>query len=49
MFGITKFLFKSIDIIKSSHNNNVISSFISYSQNIFPMKFLDALFQISKK
>ena len=33
--------------MKSSHNN-VISSFISWSQNILPMKFFDTLFQISK-
>ena len=32
--------------MKSSHNNNIISSFISWSQNILPMKFLDTLFQI---
>ena len=48
-FGTTKFLYKSTDIIKSSHNNNVISSFISWSLNILPMKFLDTLFQISKR
>ena len=48
-FSTTKFLYKSIDIIKSSHNNNIISSFISWSQNILPMKFLDTLFQVSKR
>ena len=32
--------------MKSSHNNNIISSFISW---IHPMKFLNTLFQISKR
>ena len=48
-FGTTKFLYWGIDIMKSSHNNNIISSFISWSQNILPLKFLDTMFQISKR
>ena len=39
-FGTTKFLFKSIDIIKSSDNNTIISSFISWSQKLLDSEAL---------
>ena len=47
--GVNKLTLKSIDIIQSSNNYNIVSSFICWNQNIVHMKILDTSFKITKK
>ena len=47
--GVNKLMLKSIDIIQSSNNNNIVSSFICWNQNIVHMKILDTSFKMTKK
>ena len=42
----TKFLYKGINVMKMSNNNNIVSSFICRNQDVLPMKFL---FQMPKR
>ena len=42
--GVDKLTLKSIDIIQSSNNYNIVSSFICWNQNIVHKKVLDASF-----
>ena len=47
--GVNKLTLKSIDIMQSSNNYNIVSSFICWNQNIFHMKILDTSFKITKR
>ena len=47
--GVNKLMLKSIDIIQSSNNYNIVSSFICWNQNIVHMKILDTSFKMTKK
>ena len=47
--SVKKFTLKSIDIIQSSNNYNIVSSFICRNQNIVHMKILDTSFKITKR
>ena len=40
-FGVNKLTLKSIDIIQSSNNYNIVSCFICWNQNIVHLKILD--------
>ena len=46
--NINKLTLKSIDIIQSSNNYNIVCSFICRNQNIVHMKILDASFKMMK-
>ena len=46
--GVNKLTLKSIDIIQSSNNCNIVSSFICWNQNIVGMKILDTSFKMTK-
>ena len=43
-----KLTLKSINIIQSSNNYNIVSSFICWNQNIVHMKILDTSFKMMK-
>ena len=43
--GVNKLTLKSINIIQSSNNYNIVSSFICCHQNIVHMKILDTSFK----
>ena len=47
--SVIKLTFKSIIIIQSSNNYNIISRFICWNQNIVHMKILDTSFEIKKR
>ena len=47
--GVNKLTFKSINIIQSSNNYNIVSSFFCWNQNIVYMKILDTSFKITKE
>ena len=47
--GVNKLMLKSIDIIQSSDNYNIVSSFICWNQNIVHMKILHTSFKMTKK
>ena len=47
--NINKLTLKSIDMIQSSNNYNIVCSFSSRNQNIVHMKILDASFMMMKK
>ena len=47
--GVNKLTFKSINIIHSSNNCNIVSSFICWNQNIDHMKILDTSFKVTKR
>ena len=47
--SINKLTLKSIDIIRSSNNYNIVSNFICWNQNIVHMKILDASFKLTKR
>ena len=47
--GVNKLTLKSINIIQSSNNYNIVSSFICWNQNIVHMKILDTSFKIRKE
>ena len=44
-----KKLLKSINIIQSSNNYNIVSSFICWNQNIVHMKILDTSFKMTER
>ena len=46
--SFNKLTLKSINIIQSSNNYNIVSSFICWNQNIVNMKILDTVFKITK-
>ena len=46
---VNKLMLKSIDIIQSSNNYNIVSSFICWNQNIVHMKILDTSFKMTKR
>ena len=46
--GVNKLTLKSINIIQSLNNYNIVSSFICWNQNIVHMKMLDTLFKMTK-
>ena len=46
---VNKLTFKSINIIQSSKNYNIVSSFICWNQNIVHMKILDTSFKMTKR
>ena len=45
----TKFLYESINVLKPSNNNDIVSSFICRIQDVLHMKFLNTLFQMPKR
>ena len=47
--SVNKLTLKSIDIIRSSNNYNIVSSFICWNQNIVHMKILDTSFKVMKR
>ena len=47
--GVNKIALKSINIIQSSNNYNIVSSFICWNQNIVHMKLLGTTFKMNKK
>ena len=47
--GVNKLTLKSIDIIQSSNNYNIVSSFICWNQNIVHMKILDIMFKMTTR
>ena len=47
--SVNKLTLKSINKIQSSNNNNIVSSFICWNQNIAHMKILDTSFKMTKK
>ena len=47
--GVNKLSLTRIDIIQSSNNYNVVSSFIGWNQAIVHMKILDTSFEITKR
>ena len=47
--GVNKLTLKSINIIQSSNNYNIFSSFICWNQNIVHMKILDTSFKMTKR
>ena len=47
--GVSKLTLKSMDIIQSSNNYNIVSRFICWNQNIAHMKILDTSFKTSSK
>ena len=46
--SVNKLTLKSINIIQSSNNYNIVSSFICWNQNIVHMKMLDTSFKMAK-
>ena len=47
--NVNKLTLKSINIIQSSNNYNIVSSFICWNQNIVYMKSLDTSFKMTKR
>ena len=47
--GVNKLTLKSVDIIQSSMNYNIVSSFICWNQRIVHMKNLDTSFKMTKR
>ena len=47
--GVNKLMLKSIDIIKSSNNYNIVSSLTCWNQNIVHLKILDTSFKMKKR
>ena len=47
--SVNKLTLKSINIIQSSSNYNIVSSFICWNQNIVHVKILDTSFKMTKK
>ena len=47
--SVNKLTFKSINIITSSSNYNIVSSFICWNQDIVHMKILDTSFKMTKR
>ena len=46
--SVNKLTLKSINIIQSSNNYNIVSSFICWNQNIVSTKILDTSFKMTK-
>ena len=46
--SVNKLMLKSINIMQSSKNCNIVSSFIYWNQNIVHMKILDTSFKMTK-
>ena len=46
--SVNKLVLKSINIIQSSNNYNIVSSFICWNQNIVHMKILDTSLKMTK-
>ena len=47
--SVNKLMLKSINIIQSSNNYNIVSSFICWNQNIAHMKIMDTSFKMTKR
>ena len=47
--SVNKLTFNSVNIIQSSNNYNIVSSFICCNQNIVQMKILDTSFKMTKR
>ena len=47
--GVNKLTLESINIMQSSNNYNIVSSFIFWNQNIVHMKILDTSFKMTKR
>ena len=47
--GVNMLRLKSINIIRSSNNYNIVSSFICWKLNIVHMKILDTSFKMRKR
>ena len=47
--SVNKLTLKNINIIQSSNNYNIVSSFICWNQNIVHMKILDTSFKMMKR
>ena len=47
--GVNKLMLKSIIIIQSSNNYNIVSSFICWNQNVVQMKIRDTSFKMTKR
>ena len=47
--SVNKLTLKSIDIIQSSNNYNIVSSFFCWNQNIVHMEILDTSFKMTKR
>ena len=47
--GVNKLTLKSINIIQSSNNYNIVSSIIRWNQNINYIKILDTSFKMTKR
>ena len=47
--SVNKLTLKSINIIQSSNNYSIVSSFICWDQNIVHMKILDSFFKMTKR
>ena len=47
--SVNKLTLKSINIIESSNNYNIVGSFICWNQNIVHMKILDTSFKVTKR
>ena len=47
--SINKLTLKSINIIRSSNNYNIVSNFICWNQNIVHMKIPDTSFKMTKR
>ena len=47
--SVNKLTLKSINIIQSSNNFNIVSSFICWNQNIVQMKIVDTSFKMTKR
>ena len=47
--GVNKLTIESVDIIQSSNNYNIVSSFICWNQKIIHIKILDTSFKKTKK
>ena len=47
--SVNKLTLKGINIIQSSNNYNIVSSFMCWNQNIVQMKILDISFKMPKR
>ena len=47
--GVNKLMLESINIIQSSNNYNIVSSFICWNQNIVHMKIMNTSFKMTKE
>ena len=47
--GVNKLTLKSVNIVQSSNNYNIVISFICWNQSIGHMKILDTSFKMTKR